>query len=133
MPTTGSCLCGAVRYTVNGKLRDVIGCHCTQCRKQTGHYVAATAAEKAELDVQGQDALTWFSASPGYRRGFCATCGSLLFWEDLSSEQTSIMAGTLDGPSGVTLTSHIFVADKGDYYELGDDVPKHEGYPASDR
>ena len=42
-PYRGSCLCGAVRYIVRGELRHVVGCHCGQCRKTSGHYVAATS------------------------------------------------------------------------------------------
>ena len=57
------------------------------------------------------------------RRGFCGTCGSNLFW-DGAGVNLSIHAGTLDGDTGLSLIGHIFCADKGDYYELSDDLPK---------
>ena len=129
MTVKGSCLCGAVRYEVDGPLRDVSACHCTQCRKQSGHHVAATSAAKADLTVEGQDRITWFSSSPGYRRGFCGTCGSHLFWDCEESDKTSIFAGSLDDATGLKVFEHIFVADKGDYYEIADDVPKFDTYP----
>ncbi len=129
MTARGSCLCGAVQYSIDGPLRDVGACHCTQCRKQSGHHVAATSAAKADLTIRGGDNITWFASSPGYRRGFCRTCGSHLFWENEAGEKISIMAGSLDGATGLKIFEHIFVADKGDYYEITDGLPQHDTYP----
>ena len=113
---SGSCLCGVVRFRTAGPLRGVVYCHCGQCRRQTGHYVAATQVADADIVVDGVENLAWYSASPVARRGFCRTCGSLLFWKDESLDRISIMAGSFDKPSGLRGLSHIFVADKGDYY-----------------
>lgn len=124
---TGGCHCGAVRYTVTGPLRDVIYCHCTQCRRQTGHFVAATRVADDALEINGADELTWYAASSDAKRGFCRHCGSLLFWKAEGSDMTSIMAGSLDLPTGLTASHHIFAADKGDYYELADGLPVFEG------
>ena len=124
---TGGCHCGAVRFTVDGDLRDVVYCHCNQCRRQTGHFVAATRCADADLAIQGGDNLTWYAASADARRGFCRTCGSLLFWKANGSGKTSIMAGSFDLPSGLTASHHIYVADKGDYYTLADGLPVFEG------
>ena len=129
MSAAGSCLCGAVRFRVDGPLRDVIGCHCRQCRKQSGHHVAATSAARGDLTVDGADAMTWFQSSPGHRRAFCATCGSHLFWDLEASANVSIFAGSLDAPTGIRLAAHIFMASKGDYYEIADGLPQHETYP----
>ncbi len=123
---TGSCLCGAVRFTTSGPLRGVVYCHCTQCRKQSGHFYAATNVEDARLDIQGADSITWFAASDFARRGFCATCGSVLFWKYNDGSETSVMAGAFDKPSGLKGEAHIFVADKGDYYALDDGLPEFE-------
>ena len=108
--TRGSCLCGAVTYTVSGPLRPVIACHCRQCRKTSGHHVAATSAPRESVAIRGE--VTWYRSSPGARRGFCPTCGS---------------AGTLDAPTGLRIKGHIFCADRGDYYEIADGLPKVEG------
>ncbi len=121
----GGCLCGAVRYRVHGPLREVIACHCTQCRKASGHHVAATAAARGDLAISGE--VKWYCSSPGVRRGFCPVCGSNLFW-DAGAQSISIFAGTLDGPTGLSIARHIFCADKGDYYEIGDDLPKADGW-----
>jgi hypothetical protein len=129
MTTRGSCLCGAVRYTVDGPLRNVMACHCTQCRKQSGHYVAAAAAPRDAVAIEGADAITWFEASPGIRRGFCRICGSHLFWDDPAQDSLSLNSGALEKPTGIRLEGHIFCADKGDYYEITDDLPQHAAYP----
>ena len=118
---TGECLCGAVRFEVTGPLRPVIACHCTQCRKTSGHYVAATSAERESVSIVGE--VAWYGSSETAQRGFCAICGSSLFWDGPGSH-LSIMAGTLDAPTGVALAGHIFLADKGDYYTVSDDVPQ---------
>ncbi len=118
---TGGCLCGAVTYVVNGPLRDVIACHCSQCRKSSGHHVAATSCHRDDIEVTGK--VTWFQSSDTARRGFCGICGSNLFW-DGAGVNLSIFAGTLDGSTGIKMAGHIFCADKGDYYDLPDDLPK---------
>jgi len=116
----GRCLCNAVRFRVGGPLREVVACHCVECRRQTGHFVAATNVEDAHLHVEGGDNLTWYRASDFAERGFCRTCGSLLFWKRDGEARTSIMAGAFDLPSGLRLTQHIFCEEKGDYYEIED-------------
>ncbi len=122
----GSCLCGKVRITIDGKLRDVLACHCTQCRKQSGHHFAATDAADANLTVEGTQNVTWYAASNTAKRGFCSTCGSVLFWKRNGSENTSIMAGCFEPGAGLQLSAHIFVADKGDYYQIKDGLPQFE-------
>jgi len=122
--TRGSCLCGAVSFQVSGPLRPVVACHCNQCRKASGHHVAATSAARADVTVTG--AVSWYQSSDTARRGFCGTCGSPLFW-DGPGENLSILAGSLDGATGLSMAGHIFCADKGDYYEIDDGLPSAQG------
>lgn len=117
MTRNGGCLCGAVRYSVAGPMRPVIACHCEQCRRSSGNYVTATSCDRRALTFTGQ--VTWYRSSDTARRGFCGVCGANLFWDGPGSN-ISIMAGTLDGQTGLSLAGHIFCADKGDYYEIGD-------------
>jgi len=121
---TGGCLCGGVRYAVTALLRPVVACHCTQCRRTSGHHVAATSAPREAVSVEGD--VRWFRSSPEARRGFCPVCGSNLFW-DGSGARLSIFAGSFDGDPGVRLAGHIFCADKGAYYEIADDLPHAPG------
>ena len=122
----GGCLCGAVRFAVAGALRPVTFCHCSQCRKQTGLYYAATAAPRDAVSVTGEDAITWFAASDHAERGFCSTCGSALFWREIDGERLSILAGSFDRQTELRADKHIFVADKPNWYELADALPKRE-------
>lgn len=119
----GGCMCGNVRYEVRGPLRDVICCHCQQCRRSSGHFVAATACRKIHFHLLSADTLAWYSFAPGLRRGFCSACGSSLFFEDIHGERMSIAAGTLDQPQGLKIAAHIYAAEKGDYYSITDGAP----------
>lgn len=115
---TGSCLCGAVKYEVHGPLRNVVACHCEQCRKQTGTYMSATAARDEDLKITKDRGLKWYRSSDTARRGFCSECGSVLFWKGEGRDYTAIAAGSLDGPTGLKLEGHIFCESAGDYYEI---------------
>jgi hypothetical protein len=128
---TGHCLCGAVRFKAKGDLRGVVYCHCSQCRRQSGHYFAATNVQDDLLTIEGGEHVKWYAASADAKRGFCITCGSLLFWKHNKLDYTSIMAGAFDTPSGLKGESHIFVADKGDYYGIDDGLPQYERSSAS--
>ncbi|MGI9416538.1 MAG: GFA family protein [Geminicoccaceae bacterium] len=123
---TGSCLCGAVRYRITGPMRPVVGCHCRQCRKQTGHYQAATAVRSSALEMVEERGLRWYRASDVAKRGFCGECGSTLFWQPDDDDRIAITAGSIDGETGLATVAHIFVADKGDYYRLDDGLPQYE-------
>lgn len=122
---TGSCLCGAVKFEVAGELRPPDACHCSMCRKQSGHVWASTDVPRSALTIHGADRLTWFRSSEKVRRGFCATCGSALFWEAIHKDIVGVAMGAFDGPTGTKLALHIFVADKGDYYDIADGLPQH--------
>jgi len=123
---TGGCACGGVRYEVRGPLRDIIACHCEQCRRTSGHFVAATACRRGVFSLPKSTTLKWFIAVPGYRRGFCSECGSSLFYEEIGGERVSIAAGTLDEPQGLKIAAHIFVAEAGDYYSIEPGVPQSQ-------
>lgn len=120
---TGSCLCGGVSYTVAEPLRPVVACHCTQCQKTSGHYVAATQAVAANLTLIKDECLTWFRSSETAERGFCRRCGGNLFWRKLGDEFVSIMAGTLDGPTGLKIENQIHTEMASDYYSPSHEIP----------
>ena len=123
---TGGCLCGGVRYRIRGALRGVIACHCTQCRKTSGHHVAMTSVASENLSLISSDTLSWYKSSEFAERGFCRVCGGNLFWRPFGEDTISVAAGTLDTPTHLTLIEHIYVADKSDYYEINDDLPKKD-------
>jgi hypothetical protein len=115
---TAACLCGGVKFELHGPLDDVIACHCTQCRKQTGNYWASTHTADVDLRMVSEDTLSWYRSSEKAQRGFCKTCGSTLFWKTDGSDHTSVCVGSIDGASGLKLGGHIYVDDAGDYYEI---------------
>lgn len=122
----GGCLCGAVRYEARGPLRDVVDCHCDMCLRTHGHVAAYTAVKAADLTITEQAGLRWYASSDKARRGFCATCGASLFWNPADADYIAVAAGTLDRPTGLTTVGHIFVAEKGDYYEIADGLAQHD-------
>jgi hypothetical protein len=127
---SGGCLCGAVRYEVRGSLRDVLICHCEECRRWHGHVSASTAARREDLVLLEDRGLRWIDSprsAASARRGFCAECGSSLFWDPPRRATVSIAAGTLDDATGLRVAGHWYVSQAGDYYELSDDgLPRRE-------
>lgn len=121
----GSCLCGAVTFSVTGPLPPPDACHCTRCRRHSGHYFASTDIARDKLTVQGGDSVTWYWSSEKVRRGFCATCGSSLFFDPPHLDWIGVAMGAFDQPTGTQLGMHIFVADKGDYYTIADGLPQN--------
>ena len=121
---TGSCLCGNVSFDADDVTREPAACHCTQCRKQSGHHWASVQIDDNKLRVSGE--VKWYQSSPSAKRGFCPRCGSFLFWKSDADADTGVALGAMDGPTGLKLKRHIFTADQGDYYEITDQVRQEE-------
>ena len=119
----GSCLCGTVSFEVSGALPAPSACHCTQCRKHSGHFEASVDIPRSTLKVYGNEKVTWYHTE-NVRRGFCSICGSSLFWDPIGKDWTAVAMGTFDTPTNTKLEKHIFVANKGDYYDLIDGLPQ---------
>jgi len=118
-------MCGAVKFEVDGALQPPDACHCVQCRKQSGHFFASSDVAKSALRIQGEDKITWYRSSERVRRGFCSVCGSSLFFDAIFKDWIGVAMGALDTPSGTHLHMHIFVSEKGDYYEIADGLPQN--------
>jgi hypothetical protein len=116
----GQCLCGAIRFRLAGERRNVVVCHCGQCRRWHGHVGAYTRVAKDDLKVEGE--IAWFRSSERARRGFCRDCGSSLFWERHGSDQVSVAAGSLSEPTGLKTVLQIYAEDAGDYYAVDDRI-----------
>lgn len=124
---TGRCLCGAVSYELRGELRDVIVCHCIECRRShgaSGPYTTVVREQLALSDPEGL--LRWFpgpqSVTAG-ERGFCSRCGSSLFWRAPGQPTVSVTAGTLDGETGLHTIQHIWDEQRADW-EADDGLPR---------
>lgn len=117
---TGSCLCGDVTFRVIGTPSDPAACHCSMCRKTSGHVWAAAVVAEDGLEITGP--VRWYRSSENAQRGFCPRCGASLFWQALGSGRIDFALGAVDGPTGMHLHRHIFTESKGDYY----DIPESE-------
>lgn len=127
----GSCLCGAVSFDVSCELPPPDACHCVPCRKQSGHFFVSTDVPRAALTVHGTENVSWYRCSEKVRRGFCSTCGSQLFWDPLlGKDWIGVAMGAFDLPTGTRIKMHIYVDDKGDYYDIADGAPQHRQTPA---
>ena len=138
----GSCLCGGIKFEIAGPLLRPLNCHCSLCRKQHGAAFRSRArVSRADFHwLQGEGLLTYYEATPGYRRGFCRVCGSpilnraephsrLAIAHPPTLTEFGIALGTLDDDPGVRPESHIFVASKAPWFAITDDLPQYEGYP----
>lgn len=124
---TGRCLCGNVTFEMDAPFREILICHCTQCAQWTGHQVAATGVDRDRLKITShEDALKWYRSSDTAERGFCSTCGSSLFWQPDGRSHISIMAGTVDDPTGqLKVAAHWYVQDQRPYMATADEAPHY--------
>jgi hypothetical protein len=107
-----------VTYEVHVPLRDILLCHCEECRRWSGYLGAFTSTRTEHLSVDGAAALGWIDSPESdrdARRGFCRECGSSLFWQPVPGERTNIAADTLDRPTGLRLAGHWYTGHAGDY------------------
>jgi hypothetical protein len=125
MPS-GSCLCGAVSFEVDGPLPPPDACHCTQCRKHSGHIFVSTDVPRTAVTIHGGEHVTWYHSSEKVRRGFCSSCGSSLFWDPIHRDKLAIAMGAFARPTDTRIAIHVFVADKGDYYDITDGLPQKQ-------
>lgn len=124
-----SCLCGAIKLDVMGCLADVEACHCRLCRKWSGHIGVTVEVARDSVITHGKAHLQWYHSSEKVRRGFCRHCGTSIFFDPLDQQKhhwIAIAMGIFDTPTHTQLTHHIFVAEKGDYYEIDDGLPQNE-------
>lgn len=122
----GKCLCGAVRFIARPKNFKVGVCHCDMCRRWSGGPFLALECG-SEVEFENDDSLKFYRSSDWGERGFCAECGSALFWRTQDREQWVVSAGALVGPENLTLTSQIFIDEKPDYYDFANDTEKLTG------
>ena len=129
---TGSCLCGSILYEVNGEIRDLLNCHCSDCRKSHGAAFRTRGAVDANTFrfVCGEDLLNRYEHKSGEYRSFCSRCGSNIatFYANPSSP-IGLAIGTLDSPLSKKPRFHVFVSDKASWYTITDDLPQFPQFP----
>ena len=122
---TGGCQCGAVRYTVTGNLGSSGICHCRMCQRAAGNVFAALVTATG-VRWQGEPAR-WASSNIA-ERGFCARCGTPLFFRDfdLPEDECELMIGTLDDPDLAPPDHHVGIESKVAWLKMGDGLPAVE-------
>jgi protein tyrosine phosphatase (PTP) superfamily phosphohydrolase (DUF442 family) len=125
----GACLCGGVRYEIEGPVGPALYCHCSMCRKAHGSaFRARLAVAKSSLRfTQGEDLLTRYISSGNTVRTFCRRCGSAMvnFWT-VEPDNYGLAMGTLDDDPGVRPACHVYVGSKAPWYEIADGLPQFE-------
>jgi hypothetical protein len=121
-PIRDACLCGAVTVTLGADPGPVTACHCTQCRKTSGHVPLSLDDPGRRARIEGEVAT--FTSPGGAVRSFCPTCGTKIAF-DGPTGLLSLEMGLFDQLAGRAPDLHIFTAFKGDYYEIPDGVPAY--------
>jgi hypothetical protein len=127
----GQCLCGTVRYEVDGPFASMMNCHCSMCRKHHGApYATFVSAPLAGFRwVSGQDSISRFKTESGGSRSFCQTCGSVTPIVLDDAGLVLCPAGNLGGDLGIKPQAHIFTGSKASWYNITDSLPQHEAFP----
>jgi len=128
---TGSCLCGAVRYEIDGPFTMMANCHCSMCRKHHGAMFSTfvSAPDAGFRWVSGQDNIETFPSSEHGRRPFCRTCGSVTPMLLPGMGLVFVPAGNLQEDPGLRPQMHMFTGSRASWYPIIDGLPQHEGYP----
>lgn len=129
---TGSCLCGAVRFEIDGEFERFYLCHCGHCRKDTGSAHAANlfSATAALKWLAGEDHVREFNLpSTRHSRSFCSNCGSALPIMQMGGKLLVVPAGSLNTDVPIKPDGHIFVASRAAWDDALEQVPRFDGLP----
>ena len=116
---SGSCVCGDITYKATD-LKEVNYCHCRQCRRMTGHFMAASQVDLNKIIIQGNP--KWYYVSNKAKHGFCPNCGCQMFWYNKDNNYLSVTLGSVNDSKNLTHRQHVFVSEKGSYYKID---PQH--------
>lgn len=128
---TGSCLCGAIGFEIHGPIRNIVYCHCSECRRVQGSAFATNGnvdADKFRF-TRGEDKLSVFEQTPGSRKLFCGICGSpMLSRNEQYPGVVRVRLGTIESDIRERPAAHIFVSSRANWDEIQDDLPQYDGY-----
>jgi hypothetical protein len=127
----GECECGAVRYQVADAFLYAANCHCSRCRAATGTAFKAFAGiEREKLEItDGSDTLLVLGEDD-LNHTRCGACGSLLFSVVRDGAYVHVAMGSLVDAPSIRPTKHMFVGSKAPWFEVTDNLPQCEEYPA---
>lgn len=129
----GSCLCGDVRFKIEGEFENFYLCHCNYCRKDTGSAHAANLfSTTAKLDwTSGKDKIKTFTLpATRHTKSFCLNCGSPVPSVNTNESFLTVPAGCLDSKLSLRPNAHIFVSSRADWDEDLETLPMMDGIPS---
>ena len=130
---SGSCLCGEIRFEIDGEFERFYLCHCEYCRKDTGSAHAANLfSSSAALQwISGADKVKHFNLpSTRHSRSFCGTCGSALPMVQMGGKLIVVPAGSLDTDIPIKPDAHLFVASRAGWDDELEQVQSFDGFPS---
>ncbi|MEM7091603.1 MAG: GFA family protein [Actinomycetota bacterium] len=123
---TGHCLCGAVSFGIEGPLADVLHCHCENCRRTTGNFIAASRVEFDDIVFIEASGLRWYDVEDYASYGFCCECGATIFFRAVDApDRVSVCIGMLDSAEDLELGSVWFAGEAQPHNQLPGGVPHH--------
>jgi len=126
-------MCGAVRFETTGDSSRVLHCHCQSCRSHTGAPMATLAVFRDDQVTFNGDDRKIFESTPGVNRAFCPNCGTSLTWETVFGDEGPLCAihiSAFDDPDALTPTGHSFYSERISWFDIADNLPRHEGFVA---
>jgi hypothetical protein len=127
----GGCLCGKVRFKITGDIRNIIYCHCSECRKAQGSAFATNGVVETGsfLYLAGENELTAYRYTDVQTRFFCKHCGSPILSVNTSKPGVvRIRLGTIDSDITERPSAHIFAASKANWDVICDELPQYDSY-----
>ena len=127
----GSCLCGAVKFQISSGLRNIVYCHCSECRKAQGSAFAANGiVEKNNFKIiSGGEQLSGYESTPDQTKYFCRHCGSPIMSKNLNKpDQLRVRLGTIESDLAEKPGAHIFVSSKANWDNITDDLPQYDAW-----
>jgi hypothetical protein len=130
---TGSCLCGAISYSISQNIGDIVHCHCIKCRKAHGAAFSSVAKiEDNNFSITGKNKLNSYQSSLGKTRCFCSSCGSQIYAKRDNTDFIILRLGTLNDESMIGSqyqeAKHIWLAEKACWYEVHANLEEQQGY-----
>jgi hypothetical protein len=128
---TGRCLCGHVRYELEGQLGPLVNCHCQYCRRAHGAaFVTVSWVPCSAFRLTaGEESVTRYSDGVGFR-SFCERCGTRMFNGLTSSAGfMTLIVATLDEEPEHGPVMHINLESKAPWYDPADGLPQHQALP----
>jgi hypothetical protein len=128
---TGSCLCGAIQFKIEGEITDIVHCHCSLCRKAQGSAFATNGNVNTDnfSIISGQTKLTAYESTPGQSKYFCKVCGSpIMSKTDSKPDQVRLRLGTVTSDIIERPIAHIFTTSKANWDDIRGDLPQYEEY-----